>query len=216
MAAGCSASPPPRRRCAAPTCRGWRLVVVSGGMIGPVLLMVGLARLPGVVGGAAAQPRRAGDDGDRLAGVSARMSTAGCCSGRRRSWPARWCCCPGRAGPVVFGLAWRAGDCRRLPRLGHRQQPDPQAERRRPGADRRDQRRRGRRGEPDAGARGWREAAGGRGDRCGGGGRVPRLRREPGAVRAGLARARRGAHQRLFRPRRLSARCWRSPCSASR
>ena len=86
-------------------------------------------------GVAAAQPRRPGDDGDRLAGVprecrppaAARRPGDPC--RRRRAVLAR-------AGVVPVG---RAADRRGVPLLGHRQQPDAQAVLGRSGADRDDQ-----------------------------------------------------------------------------
>ena len=89
---------------------------------------------PGLDGEPAVEPRRPGDDGDRLADVPRECRPPAAGSARRRSWPARLCC-RGRAGPSGFGWG-AAGDRRRLPRLGHRQQSDAPAQRRRPGADR--------------------------------------------------------------------------------
>ena len=66
------------------------------------------------------------------------------------------------AGPRRRPRPRRAADRRRLPRLGHRQQPDPQAVRGRPGADRHDQGAGRRRGQPGSGAGSGRASAGSR------------------------------------------------------
>ena len=115
------------------------------------------------------------------------------------------------AGAILAGallLSWRGAvrsiglgcsrDCRGLRRLGHRQQPDPQTELGRSGADRDGQRPRRRRGERCACPHQWRYAArvvvpG----RCGFGG-LFRLRRQPGSVRARVALPRDGAGGGLF------------------
>ncbi len=171
---------------------------VVGGMLGPALLMAGLATTGGRTGRAAAERRGRLHRADRLARLQGERRPA------HRPRDARDRRRRGAADVVTrrgAPLERRDPDRRGLSVLGHRQQPDAQGRRQRCGADRlreRPGRRRRQhrarvvdRGTDAAGCIARRDA----------GRRLSRLRAQPGALRRRAARAGHRAHRSLFRGR---------------
>jgi len=171
--------------------------ILAGGVIGPVLLMIGLSRSSAASTLAPAQSRIGGDRPGGLVRLSREFRPAdrpghgGNCG---------WGCGAFLAGqPVSRRSPWPAGDCRGLSCLGHRQQPDPQGLTQRSRPDR-DVEGAGRGlDQSGSGTVARRDLAGPGRNPCRCSYRSAGLWREPGAVRLRPAVHRHGAHRRLFR-----------------
>lgn len=170
-------------------------VVLSGGVLGPLLLMLGLARtsassaalLLNVEGlatmGIAWVVFRESVDRRLLLGALAILTGA-----VLLSWQ-------GQAGGIGYR---RPGDRRRLHRLGRRQQSDPQIVVCRSGPNRDDQRSRSWGGQPVASTSPRRHISRDSVGRRRGHHRIGRLRDQPGAVCSGLEEPRISAHRSVF------------------
>ena len=94
---GVRVSEAPLRRADVP----WLIAIVAfGGVIGPLFLMLGLARTSAASGSLLLNLEGSGDHGDRMGRLSGERRSKTCCSARLRSLPAR-SCCPGRAGDTL-------------------------------------------------------------------------------------------------------------------
>ncbi len=160
--------------------------VISGGVIGPALLMLALAA------SSASSVSLLLNLSDRLWRRDSRLATG---------------------GDRDFLAGARGGGC--LLVLGARQQPHAQDFRWGLRQDRRHQRSGGRNGEPLRGGGPWSGAAGTGGRRCCCSGRPARLWSEPCSFRCGVAAARHCADRRLFFDRAFY-RCSRVFCVARR
>ena len=108
-------------------------VVVAGGIVGPLLLMLGLARTDAASGALLLNLEGLATMALAWLGLPRERRPA---PAHRRTGHSRRGGAAVLAGPRRRPRPRRAADRRCLPRLGHRQQPDPQAVLGRPGADR--------------------------------------------------------------------------------